>query len=344
MYALGEVRRQRGPIPVVLIGAGWSGGRVRAADLGRLVNLAASQAGVVSARQAHAVGVSRRQLRDAVDAGILQRIHPSVFRLGGGEPPPSALINAAILAVGPGAYPSHESAFHLHGIDHVPFVPVVTTGPGGRANLAGVRVHRVRDLRSEHLCAVGRLTTTTVERALVDVSMTFSAVRTEWLLDHLTITVRRTSIGRVGRVLRQVDRRGRVGLDRFARLLDDRGPAEPASRSRLEKTADGLLARTTLPTPSREYPLPVAPADLGYVTGFVDRAWPEVRLILEIDGRRWHARERDMARDRRRDRGAAAAGWQTLRVLDEEVRDIPDDVVRDVEHAYAARAAMFRVS
>lgn len=78
----------------------------------------------------------------------------------------------------------------------------------------------------------------------------------------------------------------------------------------------------------------------GPIEGLVDRAWPEVHLILEIDGRRWHARERDMARDRRRDRQAAAVGWQTLRVLGEEIRDIPDDVRAEVVAAYAVRRAI----
>jgi very-short-patch-repair endonuclease len=71
--------------------------------------------------------------------------------------------------------------------------------------------------------------------------------------------------------------------------------------------------------------------------GFVDRCWPEAKLILEIDGRRWHARERDMAKDRARDREAARLGWQTVRVLDEEVGDCLGAVVDDMVTIYAER-------
>jgi len=91
--------------------------------------------------------------------------------------------------------------------------------------------------------------------------------------------------------------------------------------------------------PEREYPLPGL---LGRdAVGFVDRAWPGVKLIVEIDGRRWHAREVDMAKDRRRDRQAAAAGWQTLRILGEEVLDASVAVVDEIVAVYEQRAALF---
>jgi very-short-patch-repair endonuclease len=87
--------------------------------------------------------------------------------------------------------------------------------------------------------------------------------------------------------------------------------------------------------PSAEYPLPTDDLE-----GLVDRAWEDVRMILEIDGRAWHAREAAMARDRARDRAAAAGGWLTLRVLDSEVAQDPAGVLRDLEAAYRSRVAL----
>ena len=305
--------------------------------------MSVSSSGVVSAAQAAEVGISRQQLRDAVRVGVLQRLHPSVFWIGAGAPSRTALVHAAVMAVGPPAVASHESALHMLGVDRVPFAPVVSIGPTGRANLASVRVHRVRDMHPDHVAEVGGLLVTTIERSLVDVATVFSRSRTEWLLDHLTVTQRRTSLGRIARVVRQVNRKGRVGIGSFTAMLDARGPGPAVPRSRLERSADSLLALTSLPTPVPEYPLPSLLTARGAPSaGFVDRAWPRVRLILEVDGRPWHARERDMARDRRRDRGAAALGWQTLRVLDEEIRDIPDDVVSDLVAAYAERLLLLR--
>jgi very-short-patch-repair endonuclease len=67
-------------------------------------------------------------------------------------------------------------------------------------------------------------------------------------------------------------------------------------------------------------------------------------LILEVDGRSWHARERAMASDRARDRDAASLGWQTLRVLDDEIRACPLAVIGDIEATYRMRAAQLRLA
>ncbi len=312
---------------------------MHAKDLALLLRLSGDQSGAFSALQAVGAGVPRRRLINAERSGVIRRVHPSVFYIGAGVIPRRALIHAAVLAAGPVAVPSHESSLFLHEIDSVPFAAVVTLGPTGRTDLAGVRVHRFGDLRDEHLCTAGGVRTTTLERAMVDVATCFAGVRTEWLIDHLTITTRRTSLGKIARVVRQVNRKGRSGIETLVNLLDERGPGIPTPRSELEGWADQMLDQTMLPAPRAEYPLP-ALLGTGHGREFVDRAWPDAKLILEVDGRRWHARERDMAKDRRRDRQAAAAGWQTIRVLGEEVRDIPEEVAADIAAAHAVRRSL----
>lgn len=315
---------------------------MRSNSLAQLIRMAAPTAGAFSASQAAEVGVSRKQLRDAARDGILQRVHPSVFWVGSGEVPRSARIHAAVLAVGHGAVPSHESAMFLQGVRHVEFAVAVSAEGTAQHILDGVRVHRVADLLPEHTVRVDGILMTTVERALVDLAGIVSRVHLEWLLDHVTVTTRRTSIGKVARVVRQSNRRGRRRIGDLTSLLDERAPKGGRERSLLERSVDDLLAASGLPSPTSEYPLPELLRHVGGRPEFVDRAWPDLKLILEIDGRSWHARERDMARDRRRDRQAAAAGWQTLRVLDEEIRDLADDVAADLVAACAARAALLK--
>jgi hypothetical protein len=207
----------------------------------------------------------------------------------------------------------------------------------GRASaghtLDGVRIHRVQDLIDEHVIVIGGIRSTTIERAVVDVANVFSAARLRDLLDRTTITRQLTSVGKVARVYRQVNRRGRAGIGKLASVLDQRSPGEPEPRSALEDRVDKLLADASLPSPLKEHPLP---SDQEY-RGYVDRAWPEALLILEIDGRSWHAREASMANDRARDRSAARSGWLTLRVLSDEVGACPDLVVDDLVAAYAMR-------
>jgi very-short-patch-repair endonuclease len=71
----------------------------------------------------------------------------------------------------------------------------------------------------------------------------------------------------------------------------------------------------------------------GAIEGVVDGGYPDARLVIEADGRRWHSRVRDMRSDYARVAEAARVGWQTLRFLYEQIIGNPDEVcavVRDV--------------
>jgi hypothetical protein len=222
----------------------------------------------------------------------------------------------------------------LHGVDRVPFVVAITIPAGVTHVHRGIRVHRLNDMVDEHRATVDGIPTTTVERAVVDVASVFSRKRLEFIVDWLTVTERLTTVGRLARTFRQVNRRGRSQIDALAQVIASRSPHEPAPRSSLERRFDGLLQSSGLPIPLHEYPLPGS----GAVHGLVDRCWPEVKLIVEIDGRAWHAREAAMAKDRARDRAAAAAGFLVVRFLDVEVRECPELVVADIVAIYQQRA------
>jgi hypothetical protein len=303
--------------------------------LASIAAVAATQHGVFSFTQAADAGLSRRQVSRSVERGLLEQVHPQVYRFVGAPVTPAGVAVAGVLQVGRGAVASHEASLVLHGVDRIPVVPVVTVPFGRSGTSSGVRVHRCRFLPTNHIVDQGAIAATTVERCIVDVASVFSQARLAWLLDHVTITLRLVSVGGVARTLRQVEHRGRRGIGRLHQLLDDRAPGEPTPRSQLETSVDALLARSDVPRPCHEHPLP----SLVPSAGLVDRAWPEAQLILEVDGRRWHARERDMARDRARDREAARHGWVTIRVLDDEVRDVPELVLEDVVVTYCSRRA-----
>lgn len=317
-------------------------------DHDRLARLAAAQHGVFHLAQAEALGLARRNLRYAERTGGLDAVHAKVWRMPGSPPSDLQTIWAAVLQVGGGsldvdpidaatAVASHESAFVVRGILHVPFALAVTTGAGGNQHHPGIRVHRFCDLRPDMVELVDGLPTTTIPRTVVDVASVFRRQRLDDLLDRLTITDRSTTLGAVHRALRRSNRRGRRNIGILQELLDERDRAVP--RSVAERDAEELLARSGLPAPVREYPHP------GWTVGnaFVDMAWPEAMLIVEIDSRSWHARERAMAKDRARDRSAGAAGWYTARVVHREVVDEPDAVIADIVAIYEQRVAQLRI-
>ena len=64
-----------------------------------------------------------------------------------------------------------------------------------------------------------------------------------------------------------------------------------------------------------------------YVNGFkVDFCWPELGLIVETDGLRYHRTPAQQATDRRRDQAHAAAGLTVLRFTHAQVAFDPGHV------------------
>jgi hypothetical protein len=306
--------------------------------VGGVVAFAAANDGVISVAEAAGLGVDRRALIRAMHQGVVRRVHRDVFALTGPPLGSRARARAATLQIR-GGVASHESALRLGGVDRIPDVVALSVGRvSGGHTLDGVRVHRVQDLIDEHVRLIDGIPSTTLERAVVDVASVFSTPRLRDLVDRTTITRQVTSVGKIARVYRQVNRRGRVGVGKLLKVLDERSPVDPEPRSTLERRVDELVAGTGLPAPLKEHPLP---SDNGS-RGYVDRAWPEAMLILEIDRRSWHAREAAMANDRARDRLAARSGWLTIRVLSDEVRECPDLVIDDVVSAFSMRLSQLR--
>lgn len=301
----------------------------------RAAGVATGQGGAISRAQAIACGVTDRMIEHRVATGRWERLHRGVYAIAGSPVSWMTAVWAAVLAVGPEAVVSHQTALVLHGISPraVPRYPVtLTTRRGGHVRVPGVVVHQVDDLASRH---VGRhrsgLVVATPARAVVDMAAVVGARHLGSLVDEV-VAARTASFAQIASCLHEVARRGKPGVRTLGRVLDDRGPGYVPPHSELERALFQTLATGGLPAPRRQFPLP----GRGAVAGVVDAAYPDVRLVLEADGRRWHTRVRDLARDHLRDAEAARAGWQTLRLLHEQVVGDPEGtcaVVRDVRAA-----------
>ena len=75
----------------------------------------------------------------------------------------------------------------------------------------------------------------------------------------------------------------------------------------------------------------------------LDRAWPDVKLAVELDGAKHHTSPEDRRRDLARDTALAALGWVVLRFTYADVLRDPARVRRQVLEVHAARAAQLRV-
>jgi very-short-patch-repair endonuclease len=66
------------------------------------------------------------------------------------------------------------------------------------------------------------------------------------------------------------------------------------------------------------------------VVAVADFAWPEHRLIVEIDGREWHTDREAFQRDRRRQNALIDARWRVLRFTVDDVRLYPEYVIEEI--------------
>jgi very-short-patch-repair endonuclease len=105
---------------------------------------AASQAGILTRRQAASLKVSIAAIRARLASGRWQRVYPGVLATFGGPLPRDARLWAAVLVSGRDAVLSHETAAELAGLSTGPGATVHVTIPLGRRVTArpGIVVHR----------------------------------------------------------------------------------------------------------------------------------------------------------------------------------------------------------
>src|SRR3954447_4208907 len=76
---------------------------------------------------------------------------------------------------------------------------------------------------------------------------------------------------------------------------------------------------------------------------YLDAAYDEVRLAVEMDGAAWHGSRRQREADIRRDAVLATIGWQTLRFSFARLTSDPTGCRRDLSSTHAARGQLFGV-
>jgi very-short-patch-repair endonuclease len=217
-----------------------------------------------------------------------------------------------------------------------PTGPLVLTVPhSGHRRIPGVTVHQISDLTADSCVLIDGLPHTTPARTLVDLAATTRMGRLAAALDDAVVSQRITSFAAVGRELAKVARRGKPGVRVLMVLLDERGPGEEPPQSQLELSLFGLIRAARLPAPIRQFAFP----GQVFTRGCVDAAYPDARLILEADGRRWHTRIKDLARDHERDAEALRAGWATLRLLHEHIVDEAEWTAQLIRDTRARRIA-----
>lgn len=269
--------------------------------------------------------MSGQAIQHRVSTGRLHRIERGVYAVGRPDLSLRARWMAAVLGCGPRAVLSHGSAAALWG--------VVAASPGwievsvpfiSPRERPGVRVRRRPKLRARDVAIHKGIPVTVPVLTLIDFA-------------------RRASDKRLERAINEADRLDLVDPESLAAALDD-FPGQPGV-GRLRRLLDQRTFRLTDSELERCFLLLVA--DLGLpvpltgqqLSGFkVDFYWPDLGLVVETDGLRYHRTPAQQARDLARDQAHLAAGlvparfthWQ-VRYEREYVRSTLLAVVRRIE-------------
>jgi len=284
--------------------------------LGRATwDLVERQHGVVARRQLLALGYSSKRIRHRLASGRLHRLHQGVYAVGRRSVGVHGRWMAAILACGPKAALSYSSAAALWriGSEERDVIELSVACPHHRRR-PGLRIHRRSSLWPEDLTTRHGIPVTTPVQTLIDLSLR---------LDRRGIE----------RAINEADKYDLVHPPELRRALDERGgePGVAVLRRILDRRTFRLtkeeLERRFLPLAARAG-LPV-PLTGQFVNGFeVDFYWPDLGLVVETDGLRYHRTPAEQARDRLRDQAHTAAGLTQLRFTHEQVRFEPEYVAR----------------
>jgi very-short-patch-repair endonuclease/predicted transcriptional regulator of viral defense system len=270
-----------------------------------LAVIAAKQHGVVTRAQLLAAGFGPDAVTSWLRAGRLYKLHRGVFSVGYLSPSPYAPMMAAVLACGPRSAISHASAATLWEIAGCAPNRVEVTTTDKRSH-RGIAVHWTRRLTSDDITTRHNIPVTTLARTLVDLASTLDARALARALNEARIK-HRLRDATLQRTLAALPTR--KGSARLRVLLE---PNDAPTRSALEDRFLELVARHGLPRPE------VNQSVGGYE---VDMLWREARLIVELDGRRYHHTR--FEEDRERDSELTAAGYRVMRITWRRVVESP---------------------
>lgn len=270
-----------------------------------------------------ALGVSESTVRRMRRGGLLVGLGRNVVGLRA-EPDRFAQRCAAALALHSGAVLSHQTAAQLQGLPIADDDIHLTTRHGARRKGDGIVLHRTAVLEEPDWWTRGQHCLTRPDRTVCDLAaVATSDEHYRWLVMEavaralvpasrlLACHARLSGSGRLGNA-----RRRAVLFD----LLDD---SLLVAASRLEHRFRTLVTRAGIPG----VVLPFHPPWFDGRYGIVDAALPAAKVIVELDGRRWHATLERFDNDRARDRAAAERGWRVLRFSWADVVDRPATVV-----------------
>jgi len=251
-------------------------------------------------------------IQHRIERGRLHRLWRGVYAVGRPGVSERGWWLAAVLTCGPDARLSHRSAARLWGFElrHSQVIDVAIPNRVARRGRTGIQVHRQTHFEEASQRVVDRIPATDPVSTLVDLASILSGDQLERAINEAD---RLDLVDPEGLREAVEAMRSRPGTGRLRRLLDHHTRTDTG----LERRFLRLVGRASLPTPETQV----------WLHGYrVDFFWPQIGLIVETDGWRYHRTPAQQAQDRRRDQAHTAAGLTTVHFAESQIRHEADHV------------------
>jgi len=285
--------------------------------------MARAQHWVVTRKALLGLGFSAKAIQHRRETGRLHAVMPGIYAVGRRGLTREGRWMAAVLACGEGAVLSHRSAGALWSIaaERRRVIDVSVQGRR-RHSRPGIRARMRPSLRASDLTSRCGIPVTTPTRTLLDLATELPPRRLERAVNEAD---KLDLIDPEALRLALDDHTGEPGVKPLRSLLD-RDTFRLSDRE-LEVLFRPIAASAGLPTPQTKV----------FLNGFeVDFFWPDLGLVVETDGFRYHRTAATQSRDALRDQTHTASGLTSLRFSHQQVKYEPDRV-RQVLSATAAR-------
>jgi very-short-patch-repair endonuclease len=166
---------------------------------------------------------------------------------------------------------------------------------------------------------------TTPARTLLDLAGVVDEETLEIALDDALCT-HKVRLPRLKWRIEQLGTKGKHGPATLARLLEVRGDGSVVPTTILETKLVRLLRTAKLPVGRPQHTF----QENGRIVARVDFVYPEQRVVIEVDGTRWHAGRRARIRDAERDNYLNVRGWTVLRFTWFDLVERPKHVVEQI--------------
>ena len=288
-------------------------------------SLAGTQAGVVARQQLIGRGLSSDMIGNWVRTGYLFRFLPGVYSLGRPADKVESFWMAGVLFAGKASLLAGESAAQALGLTDSSGRNDVVRPNGVRRLLRGEAPHQesrflIRRGRLEPAdsVSIGPVPVMDPARVLIDLAGQVSTrrLRRYFIEAGRAGLLTRRCLDRIES--RSIDFKGRSGLLKLKEYWD---PTTGRIRSILEGEFKLLCAEQGIPAPETNYPV-------GRYE--VDAIWLGARLIVELDGRKFHGDAVALEADSGKTRYLREIGFRVLRFTWNDVIQRPEWVADEI--------------